>query len=196
MTVAELEMTHAEAFAERMIDVLAGVGLLDHLLPVVPGLGELLERGIDVLDLGCGQGRALCLMAQSFPRSSFTGYDPSLGEIGQARASAELLGLTNISFAVLDAAELVEEARYDLICTFDALCGKEGPAGALAKIARALKPDGIYLMQDSCSGTALAVGDAAPSANLALDLLETGFRQVEVYQLPYDAEDTYYVARK
>lgn len=33
--------------------------LFDHILPLVPGLKERLAAGIEVLDLGCGRGRAL-----------------------------------------------------------------------------------------------------------------------------------------
>ena len=31
------------------------------------GLADQLERGIDVLDIGCGSGRAVCLLAAEFP---------------------------------------------------------------------------------------------------------------------------------
>jgi hypothetical protein len=36
-------------------------GLLDHILPLVPGLTIALQNGISVLDIGCGRGRALQL---------------------------------------------------------------------------------------------------------------------------------------
>jgi hypothetical protein len=36
-------------------------GLLDHILPLVPGLTFALQNGISVLDIGCGRGRALQL---------------------------------------------------------------------------------------------------------------------------------------
>ena len=42
--------------------------LTDHILPLVPGLTERLEDGIDVLDVGCGSGRALNLMARNVPQ--------------------------------------------------------------------------------------------------------------------------------
>ena len=57
----------------------------DHLLlpKVVPltGLAGALDRGIDVLDIGCGQGHAVNLLARAFPRSRFTGLAArSLGD--------------------------------------------------------------------------------------------------------------------
>src|SRR5690606_18266895 len=51
--------------------------LESHILPLVPGLVERLERGIDVLDLGCGRGMILKRLATLFPRSRFVGIDLS-----------------------------------------------------------------------------------------------------------------------
>jgi SAM-dependent methyltransferase len=45
-----------------------------HVLPLVPDLIGDLERGIEVLDIGCGSGRALIAMASAYPNSRFTGY--------------------------------------------------------------------------------------------------------------------------
>ncbi|MES2696461.1 MAG: methyltransferase domain-containing protein, partial [Verrucomicrobiota bacterium] len=59
--------------------------LFDHVLPLVPGLVGELERGIDVLDLGCGRGIALAALARRFPKSRFLGIDFSEDAIGWAR---------------------------------------------------------------------------------------------------------------
>jgi hypothetical protein len=50
-------------------------GLFDRSLPLAPGLIERLAEGIDVLDVGCGSGRAVIRLAREFPRSRFAGYD-------------------------------------------------------------------------------------------------------------------------
>jgi len=42
--------------------------LVDTILPLVPGLVSHLKAGIDVADVGCGQGHAVNLMAQAFPQ--------------------------------------------------------------------------------------------------------------------------------
>jgi hypothetical protein len=47
--------------------------LEEHILPLIPDLTEALERGIDVLDVGCGSGRVLNKMAKQFPNSRFKG---------------------------------------------------------------------------------------------------------------------------
>jgi len=49
--------------------------LFDAILPLVPELPGRLERGIRVLDAGCGRGLALVMMAERYPASDFTGYD-------------------------------------------------------------------------------------------------------------------------
>lgn len=51
--------------------------LLSHILPLADGLVARLEAGIDVLDVGCGAGRALNIMAAEFPNSRFIGSDIS-----------------------------------------------------------------------------------------------------------------------
>lgn len=200
--------------------------LLDHILPLVPGLLTALDQGIDVLDLGCGQGRALTLMAQTFPASRFTGYDVSADGIAYAQATVEELGLTNVRFALQDAAKLDEQNTYELICTFDAIHDQADPARVLANIARALRRDGVYLMQDihasaylernlehpagvflytvstmHCMTVSLADGGAGLGAmwgeETALQMLaEAGFSQVDIRQLPHDFQNSFYIIRK
>jgi ubiquinone/menaquinone biosynthesis C-methylase UbiE len=200
--------------------------LLDHILPLVPGLVEALQRGIEVLDLGCGRGKALILMAENFPNSRFTGYDFSENAIAAARAEAQQKGLSNIRFEVQDAAILEETQRYDFITTFDAVHDQAKPAAVLGNIQRALKADGVYLMQDiagsshvhnnldhpmgqflytvscmHCMTVSLAYGGEGLGAmwgrEKALQMLaEAGFANVEVKQLAHDVQNDYYICRK
>ena len=51
------------------------VGLIDNILPLVPGLIGRLEDDINVLDIGCGRGKAVNILAKTFPNSTFVGYD-------------------------------------------------------------------------------------------------------------------------
>src|SRR5260370_27422815 len=59
--------------------------LLDTRLPLVDGLLERIKKGIRVLDIGCGSGHALNLMAKTFPKSKFVGYDFSKEGIAAAK---------------------------------------------------------------------------------------------------------------
>ncbi len=200
--------------------------LTDHILPLVPGLIERLEEGIDVLDVGCGSGRALNLMARTFPNSRFAGYDFSEEAISRARAEAREHGITNVRFEVKDAAKLDEEARYDLITTFDAVHDQADPAAVLRGIADALREDGVYLMQDiagsshvhnnmdhpmgsflyavsttHCMTVSLAQGGEGLGTmwgeEKAQEMLEeAGFTKVKVEQLPHDFFNNYFIITK
>jgi SAM-dependent methyltransferase len=199
--------------------------LTDAILPLVPGLTERLEGGIDVLDVGSGSGRAMNLLARKFPNSRFVGYDFSEEAIARARAEAEEYGTTNVRFEVKDVANLDEEAGYDLITTFDAIHDQAKPAKVLEGIARALRDDGVYLMQDIAGsshhhnnlehplGTFLYTVSTmhCMTVSLAQDgeglgtmwgekaremLREAGFAKVEVKQLPHDFANSYYVVTK
>ncbi|HEY9736582.1 MAG TPA: methyltransferase domain-containing protein, partial [Trichocoleus sp.] len=200
--------------------------LFDHVLPLVPGLIEALERGIDVMDVGCGSGRALTKMAQAFPNSRFVGYDFSSEAIATAAAAAHELHLTNIEFQVKDAVTLEECDRYDFITTFDAVHDQARPDVVLRNIRRALRPHGTYLMQDihattdvggnlehpvgpllytisclHCMTVSLAYGGMGLGAmwgqEKALQMLtDAGFTRVEIKRLAHDFQNDYYVLHK
>ena len=201
-------------------------GLINAILPLVPGLIDDLEKGIEVMDVGCGRGRALRLMARTFPKSRFTGYDFSEEAIANARSESEQEGLSNIRFEKQDAARIGERARYDLITAFDAIHDQASPREVLKAIARALRPGGVFLMQDirasshvhknidhplgtftytvsclHCMTVSLALGGeglgAAWGEEKALELLaEAGFDNVDVKTLPHDIINNYYIAQK
>jgi SAM-dependent methyltransferase len=130
--------------------------LIDLILPAVPGIVNKLEIGINVLDLGCGRGRALNLMARVFPNSYFTGYDLSPEAIDYAREEAKQLNLTNVRFLVKDLTyfnEETSEVKFDFITTFDAVHDQARPDNLLQGIYNVLKDDGTYLMQDISSSS-------------------------------------------
>ena len=76
--------------------------LKSHILPLVPGLDERLKDGIRILDVGCGRGRALNLLATWFPNSRFVGIDLSEEAIKFARVKADQRGNKNVSFIARD----------------------------------------------------------------------------------------------
>jgi 2-polyprenyl-3-methyl-5-hydroxy-6-metoxy-1,4-benzoquinol methylase len=127
--------------------------LESHVLPLVPGLADRLERGIRVLDLGCGRGRILHRLATRYPKSRFTGID--LSEEAIAYARAHVAGLENVEYVARDMTDFdlsAEADSFDLITTFDAIHDQARPLSVLVGIHRALASDGVYVMQD-ISGT-------------------------------------------
>jgi SAM-dependent methyltransferase len=200
--------------------------LIGKTLPLVPGLTGRLEDGIDVADVGCGSGYAVNLMAATFPRSRFTGFDFSGPGIAQARAEAERDGLPNARFAERDAAYLGENARFDFITTFDAIHDQARPDLVLAGIAAALRPGGVYLCVDTAASSNLAENLNHPLAPFMYTvstmhcmtvsladggmglgtmwgeqtarrmLAEAGFTSVEAHRLDGDIVDAYFIATK
>jgi 2-polyprenyl-3-methyl-5-hydroxy-6-metoxy-1,4-benzoquinol methylase len=200
--------------------------LLDRTLPAIPGLMDCLAAGIDVLDVGCGSGHAINLMARRFPQSRFTGYDFSAEAIAAARHEASSWGLSNTRFEVQDAAVLSESEGYDFITTFDTIHDQAQPAQVLGAIARALRPDGTYLMVDIDASSELEHNLShllAPflyavstmhcmSVSLGLNgtglgtmwgeqqarhmLAQAGFSRVEIHRIQGDSFNSYYIAQK
>lgn len=203
--------------------------LEEHILPLVPGLTERLSRGIRVLDLGCGRGRILHRLATLYPDSHFTGIDLSAEAIDYARRSAQRDGLTNIEYLSADLSDYdqrAEDEAYDFITTFDAVHDQARPLNLLIGIRRALKPDGVYLMQDisgsshvhkdcehpigtflytvscmHCMTVSLAQGGEGLGAMWGEEktreyLQRAGFGEIVTRKLAHDIQNNWYVVRK
>ena len=139
-----------EVMAEESAQTVLSV-LFSHILPLVPGMSERLEEGASLLDLGCGRGRALLMLAERFPASTFSGYDLSGDAIAFASAQAEERDLRNLSFEQRDLSTFDEDAEaeaFAFVTTFDAVHDQAHPLALLKGIRRTLEPDGVYLMQD------------------------------------------------
>ena len=214
-----------EVMAEES-DQTTGEALLDAILPIVPALEERMRAGISVLDVGCGSGRAINLMAQAFPACRFTGYDFSVEGVANAKKEAATKKLDNAHFEVKDVASLDQQQEYDLITAFDAIHDQARPAEVIQGIANALKPDGVFLMQDiagssfveknlahplgpfcytiscmHCMTVSLAQGGDGLGAMWGEEkaramLRDAGFKHVQVTCLPHDILNIYYVVTR
>ncbi len=139
-----------EVMAEESAQTVLSV-LFSHILPLVPGMTERLEEGATLLDLGCGRGRALVLLADRFPKSTFLGNDLSADAIAFATAQAAERGLENVRFEARDLSTFDADAEPDAfayVTTFDAVHDQARPLALLRGIRRTIEPDGVYLMQD------------------------------------------------
>src|SRR5579863_444541 len=75
-------------------------------LPAMPDVQAKLERGASVVDVGCGHGKALIKLAQTYPQSRYIGYDSFAPSIQQATANAEAAGVTDrVRFELRDVSE-------------------------------------------------------------------------------------------
>jgi 2-polyprenyl-3-methyl-5-hydroxy-6-metoxy-1,4-benzoquinol methylase len=209
----------AEDSAERLVS-----HLVPDILPLAGHLPPLLERGVDVLDVGCGAGGAILAMASAYRRSRFVGYDISAEALGAARAEASRRGLRNVRFELRDAADPPEHGTFDVVTAFDAIHDQARPARVLSNVAAALRPGGTFFMVDvrasshhhgnadhpagtflytiscmHCVSVSLACGGpglgAAWGEEKASEMLrDAGFRSVRVAHLPNDVLNNYYIA--
>lgn len=210
----------AEDSAQTVVDHLIG-----RILPVVPRLVERLEQGIDVLDAGCGRGLALVELARRFPRSRFVGYDLEAEAIAHGTAEAGAAGLSNVRFEARDLTGFDEVGRYDLVCSFDAVHDMKDPHGLVRSLRRALRPGGVYLMQDiggsarlenncdfpfaaflyaisTCHCTPVSIGQGGAGLGTmwgweAAEALlnDSGFTSVERHVLPHDPMNVWFVSK-
>ena len=199
--------------------------LVDAVVPLIDGLGNRLTQGIRVADIACGSGHHLNLLAATYPASTFVGYDFSEEAITQARSVAEATELRNVRFEVRDVADLSGTGPFEFVTAFDAIHDQAHPAEVLAGIARALAPDGVFLMVDirtsshphenvgmpgaafiygvsllHCMTVSLAQGGAglgtAWGEQTAVRMLTAaGFESIVVRSLDGDFANNYYVAR-
>jgi ubiquinone/menaquinone biosynthesis C-methylase UbiE len=200
-----------------------------HILPLVPDLSDRLAKGIRMLDVGCGRGRVLIRFAELFPKSRFVGMDLSEEATGRARQEASSKGLQNIDLVAADLTDFHETAEpesFDFITTFDAVHDQAAPLNVLKGIHRALKADGVYLMQDikgsshvhnnvghplgtllytvscmHCMTVSLAQGGEGLGAMWGEEktreyLARAGFSSVEKHELAHDIQNNWYVVRK
>jgi ubiquinone/menaquinone biosynthesis C-methylase UbiE len=203
--------------------------LESHIVPLVPGLADRLAKGIKMLDVGCGRGRIMNRLAEIYPKSRFTGIDLSSEAVLGAWEEAAEKKLRNVEFIVSDLSQFdakAEHEAFDLITTFDAIHDQAKPLNVLRGIYRALKSDGIYLMQDikgssqvhknidhplgtflytvsclHCMTVSLAQGGEGLGAMWGEEktreyLTRAGFHSIEKHELAHDIQNNWYVVRK
>ena len=147
-----------------------GHALLPFFLGRVAGLVERLQAGIQVLDVGCGVGGALCELARTFPHSTFVGCDASPTAITIAQSDTQQAGLTNITYQVLKGEALPPTPQYDLVLTLDCLHDMTFPQRTLQAIRCCIKPDGVLIIKDIRCSDQMAENFANPFAPLLYGL--------------------------
>jgi SAM-dependent methyltransferase len=198
--------------------------LIETIIPLT-GLVGRLEAGLDVADVGCGEGHVVNLLGRAFPRSRFTGLDFSSEALAKARAEAVAWGLTNVEFVEGDVTHLDAVAAYDLVTAFDAIHDQAQPAAVLSAIHTALRAGGTFLMVDvnasshveenldhpmgaflyaistvHCMSVSLGQGGVGLGTVWGVELAEqmlheAGFAEVVRHELEDDPLNAYFVCR-
>ena len=120
-------------------------------IPAMDGVQERLDQGIRVADIGCGHGASTIHLAQTYPNSTFTGFDPHDKSVEAARKHAADAGVADrVTFEQATAKQA--KGSYDLIAFFDCLHDLGDPVGALAAAKSNLADDGTVLLVEPMAG--------------------------------------------
>lgn len=133
---------------ERSFEPWSNANLVPVVLPSVDGVVDALRRGIDVADIGCGAGSAVCTMAEAFPESRFTGYDISRHALAIAKEKAVSRGLKNVRFVDARDEAIAEDGRFGFVTTFDCIHDMTRPREMISIIRKSLANDGVWLLVD------------------------------------------------
>jgi len=124
-------------------------------IPSLEGVDAKLKNGARVADVGCGLGASTILMAKSYPKSEFVGFDYHEGSIETAKQRAKDAGVgPRIRFEV-SSAKSYPGTGYDFVTFFDCLHDMGDPAGASAHVRSTLKSDGTWMIVEPFAGDKL-----------------------------------------
>jgi len=124
-------------------------------IPSLEGIDEKLKGGARVADVGCGLGASTILMAKSYPKSEFFGFDYHDKSIEVARQRAREAGIAErIKFEV-STAKSFPGKDYDFVTFFDCLHDMGDPSGAAAHVHSRLKKDGTWMIVEPFAGDKL-----------------------------------------
>ena len=138
------------ADAERLKLLRGGISAIDASVDDRPLHRALVELTVaaplgDLLDIGCGQGRILKLLASRAQRA--VGVDLDADARRFARAELLLAGLPNCTLRKGDMYSLpFADAEFDTVILDDVLTSADEPVPAIREAARLLRPGGRLLL--------------------------------------------------
>jgi 2-polyprenyl-3-methyl-5-hydroxy-6-metoxy-1,4-benzoquinol methylase len=148
---------HHELFegTERFFRPGYAANLVATWIPSLEGVDQKLKSGGRVADIGCGLGASTILMAKSYPKSEFVGFDYHDKSIESAKQRAKDAGVSDrIRFEVAKAKDYPGK-DYDFVTFFDCLHDMGDPAGASAHVRSTLKKDGTWMIVEPNAGDKL-----------------------------------------
>jgi 2-polyprenyl-3-methyl-5-hydroxy-6-metoxy-1,4-benzoquinol methylase len=148
---------HPELFVgtERFFRPGYAANLIAAWIPALQGVEAKLKKGARVADVGCGLGASTILMATSFPKSEFVGFDYHDKSIETAKKRAKDAGVGDrIKFKVAKAKDYPGK-DYDFVTFFDCLHDMGDPAGASKHVRSSLKKDGTWMIVEPFAGDKL-----------------------------------------
>jgi ubiquinone/menaquinone biosynthesis C-methylase UbiE len=158
--LARYILTGAPAFRHRSLEESLATSratqavymvFLSYILEKFDALKQSMNKGIRLIDIGCGSGNLIIELALAFPSSSFKGIDTDIHGLDRAESTSNTLGIQKrVSFEDLSVEELDCQEEFDVACMVATL-HEILPADrslALHNIHRALKPGGHLIILD------------------------------------------------
>jgi SAM-dependent methyltransferase len=134
--------------------------LVSNWIPALDGVEAKLKAGARVADIGCGHGASTLLMAKSYPKSKFFGFDYHKPSVEKARKKAKEAGVADrVTFEVAPAKDFPGK-DYDLVAFFDCLHDMGDPVGAAKHVKKTLAKGGTWMIVEP-----FANDDAAANHN-------------------------------
>jgi SAM-dependent methyltransferase len=130
--------------------------LVSSWIPAIAGLSERLTAGTRVADIGCGLGTSTRLLAETYPASTFIGFDNHAGSIDLARRMASDAGLADACAFERASAQDFAGDGFGLVTTFDCLHDMGEPVAAARHIRDALASDGVWMIVEPYAGAAVS----------------------------------------
>ena len=154
-----------------------------------------IEKGMHVLDLGCGTGTVTLEIASRLEGTGrVVGLDLSERMLGEAERKLAELGYTNVEFVLGRASVLGYKACFDYVLSTNAFHHFGDKEEVFSQVWRSLKPGGCFLVQDICDDFILMkvvdfagkIGERAhvgstTSLGLRELLASAGFVDVEIW---------------
>lgn len=123
-------------------------------------------KGLEVLDLACGEGHNTRILARRGAKVVGTDFSKRMIELAKKEETKQRLG---ISYQVLDATNLIglSDNRFDVVACFMALQDIEDYKGAVSEVARVLRLDGrfVFSIPHPCFEREVVNGEKVDAAN-------------------------------
>jgi SAM-dependent methyltransferase len=148
---------HPELFVgtERFFRPGYAANLVASWIPSLEGVEAKLKSGGSVADVGCGLGASTILMAKSYPKSEFVGFDYHDKSIEIAGQRAKQAGVGDrIRFEVAKAKDFPGQ-DFDFVTFFDCLHDMGDPLGAASHVRGSLKKGGTWMIVEPNAGDRL-----------------------------------------
>jgi SAM-dependent methyltransferase len=133
---------------ERSFEPWNNANLLPVVLPALDGVVDRLTAGASAIDVGCGAGGAVLMMAAAFPRSTFVGYDISRYALDRAGEKLAEAALPNAQFYDPRSTPMPADHSAGFVTTFDCIHDMTHPFEMMQSIRDALADDGTWLLVD------------------------------------------------